>query len=123
MKTQWKKLVAVSVIAGAAPAGAIPVTFDFSGTVVNVVNTDFATNTPPVFDLSTAGQAFTAQFIIDTDLFGPGTASSNETVDRLSYNSELPGAITSLFTLNGEVLDVAPFSRNRATVSFLDSKG
>jgi hypothetical protein len=122
MKTQWKKWTAIAVIVGAAPASAIPVTFDFSGTVVNVVNTDFATSTP-VFDLSTAGQAFTAQFIIDTDLFGPGTASSNDTTDRLFYNSELPDAITASFMLNGEAIDVTPFNRNRATVSFLDSKG
>src|SRR5690242_5136235 len=122
MNTQWKKWFAVVAVASAAPASAIPVTFDFSGTVANVVDVDFATNLP-VYDLSTAGQAFNAQFIIDTDSFGVGTPTASDVGDRLSYSAELPGVITASLQVNGEAIDLAPYSRNRANLSFLDSNG
>jgi hypothetical protein len=122
MKTQWKKWFAVVAVASAAPASAIPVTFDFTGTIANVVDVDFATNMP-VTDMSTVGQALSARFIVDTDLFGPGTSASTDVGDRLFFNSELAGAISSTFMINGESIDIAPYSRDRSTVSFLDSNG
>jgi hypothetical protein len=123
MKTRWKKTFPVAAILCAGPASAIPVTFDFSGTVAQVVITDFASGAPPTFDLSTAGQAFSAQFIIDTDLFGPVVSAPSITGDRLVYNSELPGAVTSSLMVNGASIDLAPYSGSRANVGFLDSYG
>ncbi|HEY6125422.1 MAG TPA: PEP-CTERM sorting domain-containing protein [Steroidobacteraceae bacterium] len=122
MKKQWKKSLTVAAIVCAGPASAIPVTFDFSGTVAQVITTDFAGGLP-TFDLSTAGQAFNAQFLIDTDLFSPLAAPPTTIGDRLAYNSELPGAVTSSLVVNGESIDLAPYARNRATASFIDSYG
>jgi len=123
MKTPWKNTFAVAAVVCAGPASAIPVTFDFSGTVAQVVITDFASGLPPTFDLSTAGQAFSAQFIIDTDLFGPAVSAPTDTGDRLIFNSELPGAVTSSLVVNGESIDYAPYAANRANANFLDSNG
>ncbi|HEU5135329.1 MAG TPA: PEP-CTERM sorting domain-containing protein [Steroidobacteraceae bacterium] len=124
MKTQWNKIFAAAVVVSAAPANAIPVTFDFSGTVAQVVVTDFTTpGSTPTFDLSTAGQAFSAQFVVDTDLFGLAFTGPSELGDRLTFTSDLPGAITPSFMINGESIEIAPFSGNRAIAGFLDSYG
>jgi hypothetical protein len=122
MKTPWKKILAAAVVVGSAPASAIPVTFDFSGTVAHIVNFGFAAG-PPTFDLSTMGQAFSAQFIIDTDLFGPAVPGTSDTSDRLIFNSALPGAVNSSLVVNGEGIDFAPYSGNRANTAFFDSNG
>jgi hypothetical protein len=115
-------MFAAAVIVIAAPASAIPVTFDFSGRIASVVIIDVAAGAP-TFDFSTAGQAFSAQFIIDTDLFAPAAPPLSDLGDRLAFSSELPGAVNSSLVVNGESIDFAPFSRNRANVSFLDSNG
>jgi len=122
MKTQWTKIFAAAVIVSAAPANAIPVTFDFSGTVAQVSVIDFTTGvlTP---DFSTAGQSFNAQFTVDTDLFGAGVPAATDIGDRLGFSSLLPGAVTSSLFINGESIDVAPYASNRANASFLDSNG
>lgn len=122
MKTQWTKFLAAAVIVSTAPANAIPVTFDFAGTVAQVVITDFAAGMPTI-DLSTAGQSFNAQFTIDTDLFGPGVPAATDIGDRLGFSSLLPGAVTASLFINGESIDVAPYDSNRANASFLDSNG
>ena len=123
MKTPWKKTFAAAAVICAGPASAIPVTFDFSGTVAQVLIADFAAGGAPTLDLSTAGQAFSAQFIIDTDLFGPALSTASEFGDRLTFNTELPGAVTSSLMINGESIEIAPFSSNRGNAGFLDSYG
>jgi len=122
MKNHWKKTFAAAAVICAGPASAIPVTFDFSGTVTQVLNFGPAPGVPTI-DLSTAGQAFSAQFIIDTDRFGPAMSSSADVGDRLTFGSALPGAVTSSLMINGESIDIAPFSSNLASANFLDSNG
>jgi len=122
MKTPWKKTFAVAAVVCAGPASAIPVTFDFSGTVSHVFVFDFAAGVRTV-DLSTAGQTFSAQFTIDTDLFTPHVSTISESVDLLTFRSELPGAVNSTLMINGESIDFAPYSSNRANAGFYDSNG
>ena len=122
MNTPWKKIAAAAAIVIAAPASAIPITFDLSGTISNAVDIDFGTGmlTP---DISRLGLTFNAQFVLETDLFGTGVSSSADIGDRLSYSTGLPGAMTGSLVIDGTSIDLTPYSPPRANAGFLDSNG
>lgn len=122
MKTPWKNVLVAAAIVSAAPASAIPVTFDFTGTVQSTYYVDFVTG-EQVNDAGPTGAAFSAQFIIDTDLFGPPESSEAEFSDLITYSSLLGSAVSSSFLINGASVNLSPFSTNTATVTFGNSRG
>ncbi len=122
MKTPWKKVFTAAVIVSAAPASAMPVVFDFTGTVRSTWDSDFETGVE-IYDAGPVGAAFSAQFIIDTDLFAPPVSSAAEYSDRINYSSQLGGAMVSSLVINGETVNLAPYSTNTAEVGFNDSRG
>ena len=108
MKSHWMKIFAAAAIVSAGPASAIPVTIDFSGTVVHDLTFTGFPPAAPVFDLTRAGQAFSARFTVDTDLFGAPISSSVAQGDRLAFTGILPGAITGSLVINGENINISP---------------
>ena len=122
MKTPWRNVLVAAAIVSAAPASAIPVTFDFTGTVQSIYYVDFVTG-EQVNDAGPTGAAFSAQFIIDTDLFGPPVSSETDYSDRIDYNSSLAGAVNSSLVINGAAVNLTPFSTNTSSVYFGNSLG
>jgi hypothetical protein len=98
--------VALVAAMAATPAQAVPITFDFSGTIASHSFFD-----PVAWELTedptVAGQAFTARMTIETDQFGPPILTE-DCCDVRTLNSPLVGqtpAPTLDFTIGG-----APFA-------------
>jgi hypothetical protein len=104
------------------PAHAIPITFDLSGTLRQTVDWDFASNTQTV-DLSRAGTAFSAQFVLETDLFAEPVASEADISRRLSFRSLAGDAVSRTLMADGLNVPLTPFTANSAVISVGDSKG
>jgi len=122
MKTPWKKIFIAVAMASAVPASAIPVTFEFTGTVQSTWDSDFEAGTEN-HDAGPIGAAFSAQFTFDTDLFGPPESIESEYDHRITYSSQLSGAYASSLVINGTTINLTPFSTNTASVYFTDSRG
>ncbi len=105
-----------------APAQAIPITFDLAGTLRQTAIIDSVAGTQ-TFDLSRAGTAFSAQFVLETDLFLPPIVSESELNHRLSFRSSTPEAVLRSFTLGGVDLPLSPYAWNQDFISVGDSKG
>jgi len=122
MKKQWNRIVAVALIASAAPASAIPVQFDFAGTVTGVIDYDWATG-DQVFGQGPLGSSFSARFLFDTDLFGPAVPEEAEFSERLTYAAQLPGAISANLVIGGVNFDIFAHESDSASLNFNDSLG
>jgi PEP-CTERM motif len=116
-------IFAALVLIAAAPAHAIPVTFDLAGTLRETVDWDLVTNTQ-TYDLSRQGTAFSLQFSVDSELFGPPTESITETARRRLFTSLTPEALLADMEVGGEPWDTNPYgSRNLANIGVGDSLG
>jgi hypothetical protein len=126
MRIQPNRFLGLLIVGGtlAAPASAMPIVFDILGAVSSrsIQNSTNGSVTP---DDSLNGQAVTAKFVIDTDLFGAPTTASSEAFDQINYRSVEgePMPISAWLTIGGVPVDIAPFSRNRSFVNFYDSNG
>ncbi len=108
----------------ATPSYAIPVVFDFAGTVLTRAHYDAPTNSR-TFDDAAVGLAFTSQLILETDRF-PATGTFT---DAFAFRDLfLPTGIAStspwLSSLNvgGNAIDVGIYDLNYAYVELQDTK-
>lgn len=122
MKRPGRFLAPLLLGAWITPSHAIPITFDLAGTLRNSVDWNTVTN-EQTYDLSRAGTAFTAQIVIDTDLFAPPTASSFALGDRLGFRSLEPAAVTRSLSVGGEAWNLTPFANDYSVVTAVDSYG
>lgn len=122
MKNQLKRILAVALVATAAPASAIPVQFDFAGVVRSVIDYDFATG-EQINGQGPVGSAFSAQFLFDTDLFGPPVPEEAEFSDRLTFAAQLPGAVSANLVIGGVSVDIFEHDSDSASLNFNDSWG
>jgi hypothetical protein len=102
-------------------ANAVPVSIDFTGTVTQHSVIDY----PPgeqVEIWSDVGTTWSAQFLIETDLFGP-MQTFDGSFSRQGSFAGLPGAVTPSLTIGGVAIDVGRFNTDTSTVRFADSNG
>jgi hypothetical protein len=122
MKRAGRFLAPLLLGAWITPSHAIPITFDLAGTLRNSVDWNTVTN-EQTYDLSRAGTAFTAQIVVDTDLFAPPVASSFALGDRLSFRTLEPAALTRTLSVGGEAWNLTPFANDYSIVTAVDSYG
>ena|SRR5690349_2009329 len=122
MKKQWNRIVAVALIASAAPASAVPVQFDFAGTVTGVIDYDLVTG-DQVYGQGPLASPFSARFVFDTDLFGPAVPEEAEFSERLTYAAQLPGALSASLVIGGVNVDIFAHESDSASLNFNDSLG
>lgn len=102
-------------------AQAVPIVFDFTGTVAQHSTLDYGTGVQ--FDDNDAvGTAWTAQFIVETDLFGPIQTSESE-LARMAGFTGLPGAVTPSLTIGDTFFDVARLNTDTSLLRVSDSLG
>jgi hypothetical protein len=108
----------------AAPTFAIPIAFDFTGTVQSRTIYDAAAGTNTSDD-SLVGQSFTAQMVIDTDRFTSRIATDHPAWNDLSIFSDEnnPPVWSGSLTIGGNVIDVQPYARNYSYLDVSDTKG
>jgi hypothetical protein len=104
------------------PAQAVPIVFDFVGTVTQHSTLDHRGGGLQVDDLEVVGTEWTAQFIVETDLFGPLQESSSPW-GRSLWSDGPPGAVTPSLTIGGAGVDVARFNTDTSALRALDSAG
>jgi len=122
MKHTSKYLSAMAIGAVlATPAQAVPIVFEFAGTVSQHSVLDYGTGVQ-LEDAGAIGTAWTAQFIVETDLFGPLQTSASEFGRNAGFTG-LPGAVTPSLTIGGVSLDVARFNTDTAMLRANDSLG
>jgi hypothetical protein len=119
-KISWG--LAVVAALAAAPALSIPLVFDLAGSVQS--RQTYASGSWTADD-SAVGQAFTAQVIIETDLFTQRTASNNPTWRDLFISTGIPAVSPwdASLTVNGTGIPLATGDLNYAYVDLNDSGG
>jgi hypothetical protein len=119
MKHPWKYLSALAV--GAiltTPAQAIPITFDFSGLVVQRSTLDSTgAQTDHADDV---GTPWSAQFVMETDLFGPMQSSTDQFGTIMRFTGA-PGAVTTSLTIGGISIDAARYNTDSSNIFAADS--
>jgi hypothetical protein len=121
MKNIRMCVAALSLGAGlASPVRAIPIVFEFSGMATqhsvldsSGVQTDFAED---------IGTAWSAQFVVETDLFGPVQTFTSDLARQASYNGGA-GAVTPNLMIGGASIDVARLNTNTGMLRVSDSFG
>jgi hypothetical protein len=103
------------------PAHAVPIVFDFEGLVSQHSVLDYGTGVQ-LEDNASVGTAWSAQFIVETDLFGPLQTSVSEYA-RMAGFTGLPGAVTPSLTIGGVSVDVARFNTDTSMLRVSDSFG
>ncbi len=111
--------LAILLMAGVVPAHAVPLVFEFEGTVRNRLIMDAGSSSQ---DWSLAGQAFTARFTFDTDSFMRHDFESDLSSQRFHF-SDGPNDWTGSLTIGGNPVDVQPFALNRVSSTLMDTKG
>jgi len=105
------------------PAHAVPVVFDFTGTISQHGGYDYSSGTYQGWEeWDSAGTAFSAQFIVETDLFGPMATGENEYARSANF-AALPGAITASFSIGGVPMALPRFNTEASFINAADSKG
>ena len=122
MKRTGRLLTTLLLGAWITPSHAIPISFDLAGTLTQRIDWNVITS-ESTFDLSRSGTAFSAQIVLDTDLFGPLAAPPFALGDRLSFASLEPAAVTRSLNVGGEDWNLTPFATDRSIVSAVDSYG
>jgi len=122
-----KKIAVVLALTAAAatnPVFAIPISFEFSGTVQSRTIFDNATGTS-VSDTSWIGQAFTAQFVLDTGRFAPPVSAEFPAWhDQSQFTDSDPLAPWSgSLDIAGNAINVQPYAFNFAALQINDTKG
>jgi len=108
----------------AGPSFAIPIAFDFAGTVQSRTLYDAATGTQ-TDDTSWNGLSFIAQMVIDTDRFGPPVTNEFAAWHDLHTSADsapVPPWSGSL-NIDGNDIDLQPHDFNSAWVNVNDTKG
>jgi len=107
----------------AAPTFAVPLVFDFAGSVLTQAHFDAPTGIR-TFDDAAVGQAFSAQLEIDTDRFMPGSLTDAFSFRDLLFFTDIGGTSpwTSSLTIGGNAIDVGIHDRNYAYVELQDTK-
>lgn len=122
MKHTSKFLSAIAIGAVlTTPAQAVPIVFEFAGTVVQHSVLDYGTG-EQVEDYDSLGMAWTAQFIVETDLFGTMQTFNSGSGINMSFVG-LPGGVTPSLTIGGVSVDVARFNTDTSMLRANDSLG
>jgi hypothetical protein len=108
----------------ATRAFAIPIAFDFTGTVRDHVFVDFTTGAQ-VFDPAAVGQDFTARMIIETDLFTHRVAADRPNSRTLDISTEVsnPPPWDATLIIGGNAVNLAIHDSNYGLVHLADSRG
>lgn len=122
--TLSRAVLAVGLAMAAASAQAVPIIFDFTGTVRETQYYDWVNQTGGT-DLSLAGQAVTGRIVVEVDGLRPHetTTASGTTVgytDSILNPTEL---ITSQLNIAGVNYDVGAYSGDTGFVFAFDSSG
>lgn len=123
MKTNIRAAALAAVVMSiAAPANAVPIRIEFTGTVVssNRLSYDFVQTPEPAY----LGQSVAGWFLIETDGLQrvPGGTSA---FPALAFNDEpaAPELITSALTVGGNSIDVGLYELDTGSIRYLDSIG
>ncbi|HLA71577.1 MAG TPA: PEP-CTERM sorting domain-containing protein [Steroidobacteraceae bacterium] len=121
-KSLFRGLAGLAVCC-AAPSFAIPLVFDFAGSVQTQAHFDALTGIR-TFDDAAVGQVFTAQLVIDTDRFVPGTVTDNFSFRDLFIPTGIGGTSPwmSSLSIGGNAIDVGIYDLNYAYVELQDTK-
>jgi len=125
---KFTRMIVPALVLGAAlttPAHAVPIVFDLSGTVAQHGGYNYGT-APGSYeswdDWESPGKTWSAQFVVETDLFGPLQTYSDERARNASFVGP-PGAITPSLTVDGAALELAQFNTTSNRLSAWDSNG
>lgn len=120
-----RALLAAGLSVAAGAAHAVPIIFDFTGTVSGGTRYDDFVNQVGSTDLSTDGQVVTGQIVIETDgLLRSSQSQTNGT--RISYDDAITDAadlFTSKLFIAGVEYDVGLHSGDNGRLSAFDSSG
>jgi hypothetical protein len=103
------------------PIHAVPIVFEFAGTVSQQGVVDYRTG-EQLDDAGAVGTAWSAQFVVETDLFGPLQTGGTD-LARMAGFAGLPGAVTPSLTIGGVSLDVARLNTDTSELRVSDSLG
>jgi hypothetical protein len=121
-KISWLLVPCAAVCA--TSAFAIPVAFDFSGTVRDHQFIDFALG-GITSDPTAAGQDFTARMVFETDLFTQRVAADRPNSRTLDISTEVtnppPWDVTLI--IGGNAVNLALYDSNYGLVHLADSRG
>lgn len=117
-------VLAVGLGMAAASAQAVPIIFDFTGTVRHTYHNDWVNQTSG-YDLSLAGQAVTGRIVVQVDGLRPRetTTASGTTVGYTDSILDPTELITSELNIAGVNYDVGAYSGDTGTVFAFDSSG
>lgn len=117
-------VLAVSLSVAASSAHAVPMIFDFNGTVHNTFYYDYVNQTGGT-DWSQAGQAVTGRIVVETDGLAPSATIDQRGV-RYSYGDLLMDPtelITSELYIGGVTYDMGLYSGRSGGVSAFEASG
>lgn len=115
--------LAIGLGIAASSAHAVPMVFDFTGTVRDTYYYDYVNHTGGT-DLSLAGQTVTGRIVVETDGLEPSETINSSGV-RYSYGDLLmdPELITSELNIGGVAYDVGIYAGNSGGVSAFEASG
>jgi PEP-CTERM motif len=124
IRKKFSRGLAVLAIGACAPAWAIPLAFDFSGTVQSRTTYDAVTGSNGV-NTAWDGLAFTARMVFETDGFQPGVLNDGNGWRSLwsPLDGNLPGAMSASLNIGGNEIDVLPFNYNQGYLELSDTEG
>ncbi|MES1263286.1 MAG: PEP-CTERM sorting domain-containing protein [Peristeroidobacter soli] len=120
MKVARATLVSVLLSAACMQVHAVPIVFDFTGTVTG--RSTQVVGGPSVNDDSLNGVAYSASLTIESDLLlrKPVQDFGDQLIQEFTEPEFGTAAVTGSLVIGGETIDLRPYSRNIGNVSFGD---
>jgi hypothetical protein len=120
MKASRATLVTVLLSAACTQAHAVPIVFEFTGTVTNRFTQ--VVSGQSINDDSLNGVAYSASLTIDSDLLlrRPVQDFGDQLIQEFTESEFGAPGVTGSLVIGGEAVDLRPYSRNFGNVSFGD---